>query len=465
MAETRPDNMSFAEAPAGGQPEFEPWLRDRLEWFSDLKFGLFVHWGIYSVWGCCESWPLVPDEPWAREPQLPAWVEHGCNIETFQRAYRRLNEQFNPRAFDPDTWVAAARAAGMRYFNFTTKHHDGFCMFDTATTDYRITHPSCPFHDHPHANVTRVLFERFRAAGFAISCYFSKSDWHCPYYWKPDRPAPTRNPNYDMHADPECWGRFVEYAHAQIEELMTGYGPIDMLWLDGGQVRPPEQDIEMDRLVAMARRHQPGLIVMDRTVGGPHENVLTPEQQVPDAPLGRAWETNLTLGTSYSYKPNDDYKSVREVVGLLADIVSKGGNLLLNVGADMNGCLPAEAVERLRGVGDWLAINGEAIYGTRGTRPFRQSDASLDVRYTRKGETLYAILLAKPRQQRPPATVRLRDVRAVPGSAMAMLGVDEPVSWEQAGQDAVVHVPTAQLERGPAHPAWVLRMKSPLTSS
>jgi alpha-L-fucosidase len=457
--------MTHAAGPAGEQPALEPWLSERLAWFSDLKFGLFVHWGIYSVWGCCESWPLVPQEPWARDPQLPAWIESGYDIERFQRAYRRLNERFDPRSFDPDTWVAAAKAAGMRYFNFTTKHHDGFCLFDTSTTSYRTTDASCPFHDHPNANVTRVLFDRFREAGFAISCYFSKSDWHCPYYWRPDRPAPTRNPNYDTQADHDRWRPFVAYTHAQIEELMGGYGPIDLLWLDGGQVRPPEQDIEVDRLVAMARRYQPGLIVIDRTVGGPHENVLTPEQRIPDEPLDRVWEMNMTLGTSFSYKPNDEYKSVREVLAALIDIVSKGGNLLLAVGADQHGALPAEAVERLRGVGAWLATNGEAVYGTRPTKPFRQVDDTLDLRYTRSGETLYAIMLAKPMQQRPPVPVRLRGVRPGPGSRVTLLGVDEPVTWTLQDGDAVIQLPTAQLEREPARPAWVVKLTAPLDNT
>ncbi len=453
--------MAIVDRLTAAPTDFPDWLRQRLEWFSDLKFGLFVHWGIYSQWGCTESWPLVPVDTWARDPQLPAWIDAGGDIAVFQERYRALNRTFNPRQFNPDAWVEAARAAEMRYFNFTTKHHDGFCMFDTQTTDYRITHADCPFHDHPQANVTKALFDRFRAAGLAISCYFSKSDWHCPWYWsrEPGDPTPTtRNPNYDTRQHRERWARFVDFTHRQIKELMTDYGPIDLLWLDGGQVRPPEQDLEMDRLVALARQQQPQLLVVDRTVGGPHENILTPEQQVPEAPLPHIWETCLTLGSSFSYKPNDEYKSARETIALLVDIVSKGGNLLLGVGADQHGCLPDEAIARLREVGDWLRVNGEAIFETRGTLPFAQSDEAVDIRYTRKGETLYAIILAKPMQQRPPQELTLNGVRLAPGSPAALLGVQEPVTWEQRGTDVVLTVPTAQLDCEEAQPAWVVRL-------
>lgn len=458
-AELRPDNLTRIPDAHEPQAAHEPWLKERLAWFSDLKFGLFVHWGIYSLWGCTESWPLVAEEPWARDPQLPAWIESRHDLSRFQQAYRRLNERFNPRAFDPAAWAATAQAAGMKYFDFTTKHHDGFCLWDTRTTDYRVTHPSCPFHTHRYADVTRALFDHFRAAGMAISCYFSKSDWHSPFYWKPDLPAPTRDPNYIPRAEPQIWDQFVHFTHAQLLELMSGYGPIDVLWLDGGQVRPPEQDIRMDDLMQQARRHQPGLIVVDRTVGGPHENILTPEQQVPAAPLNGVWETSATLGTSFSYKPNDEYKSVRQTIHLLVDVVSKGGNLLLGIGADAHGQLPPEAIARLRGVGDWLKTNGEAIYATRQMTPFTQSDEALDVRFTRKDHTLYAIILAKPMQQRPPARFVLRDIHPPKGAQVTLLDVDEPVNWVAGEGGAEFSIPTAQLDQEPARPAWVLKMR------
>jgi len=448
MAAERPDIMT-GNGEAREEHDHPQWLKDRLEWFQDLKFGLFMHWGIYSQWGCTESWPLVADAPWARPEGLPAWVERGKDLERFRRDYRALNTTFNPQHFEPEAWAALAQSAGMKYVAFTTKHHDGFCMFDTKTTDYRITHPSCPFHTNPRANVAKEVFDAFRAQDFAISCYFSKSDWHSPYYWNPDRPAPDRHVNYDTQAEPERWEKFVQYVHAQVKELMTGYGPIDVLWLDGGQVRPPKQDIRMAEMAAMARERQRGLIIADRTVHGPYENILTPEQKIPPEPLAQPWESCLTMGTSWSYKPNDEYKSVRQLIHMLADIVCKGGNFLLNVGPDADGRFVPEAVERLRAIGDWMSVNAEAIHGTRTVTPYKEGN----VCFTRKGDKAYAIVLAEEGKNVPPRTVTLKGIRPASGSDVHLLGVSAPVQWTTEGAAAQIIMPTNAL---PCEHAWVL---------
>jgi len=445
--------LVLAAASSAAEPE-DAMVARRLEWFQDLKFGFMMHWGPYSQWGCIESWPLVEVDKWARPDDLAAWVERGKDIERFKRDYFALNRTFNPVKFDPAPWAAAAKRAGMRYVVFTTKHHDGFSMFDTRLTDYRTTHPDCPFSKSPRADAVRAVFDAFRREGFGVGAYFSKADWHSPYYWSPDRPARDRNPNYDTLKEPERWAKFVEFVHGQVAELVSNYGRVDILWLDAGQVRPPAQDLRMDRLAALARGRQPELLIVDRTVGGRYENYRTPEQEVPAKPLPYAWESCLTMGTQWSYKPNDKYKSTRALIHLLVDVVSKGGNLLLNVGPQPDGELPPEALERLKEIGDWMAVNTEAIHGTRAVAPYKAGR----VCFTRKDKTVYAIYLAQDGRDAPPAEVTLAGIAPAAGSQVLMLGAKAPLEWRADGAGAVVTVPPAIRQSPPCRHAWVLKL-------
>ena len=423
---------------AGPQPKPE-WLHRRLEWFMDQRFGIFFHWGPYCQWDCCESWPLVPDDPWARPDGMRCWEERGRDLGRFQRDYWDLPRTFNPTDFDPDAWAEAAAAAGMRYVTFTTKHHDGFCMFDTATTDYRITHPSYPFHAHPRANIAREVFEAFRRRNLAISCYFSKSDWRSPHYWSPSWPAQTRNPNYDTRENPEIWERFVQFVHAQVRELMTNYGPVDLLWLDGGQVNAANgQDIRMADMAAMARALQPGLIVADRTVGGDFEDFITPEHQIPDTPLDTPWESCLTLGTSWKFVEGEVFRPAHEVIRMLAETASKGGNLLLGFGPDPQGRLPAGAVQRLREVGRWMDAAGEAIHGTRPIPPYGGDG----VRYTARGATTWAIVLDPPATLRTGRLVQLPGLCPARGAAVTACGLPGALAWRATGEGCEVTLPS-----------------------
>ena len=388
----------------GYVPETDPLVLEKLETWQDLKLGLLMHWGPYSQWGIVESWSLCSEDvPWCTR----SMDDYG----EYKKAYEALQTTFDPVHFDPQRWARAARDAGMRYMVFTTKHHDGFSMFDTRQTDYRITSTNTPFSAHPRANATEEIFDAFRAEEFMIGAYFSKPDWHSPDYWWPYFATPDRNPNYDIEKYPERWARFVEFTHAQIQELMTEYGPVDILWLDGGWVqtmsdeeirerinRPDydfmhfqSQDIDMPRLVAEARARQPGLIVVDRAVEGPYQNYLTPEARVPEQALPHPWEVPMPMAQSWSFVPNDTYKSPRVLIHMLADVVAKGGNLLLNIGPGPDGQWHEAAYDRLEALGAWMRVNEEAIYGTRAVEPFAEGN----IRLTQgKDGAVYAVYLA-----------------------------------------------------------------------
>ena len=447
---------SLTQPRAAERNEMEPWLEQRLQQFQDLKFGFMMHWGIYSQWGCIESWPLVEADTWARPADLKVWTERDKDMQRFKRDYWALNKSFNPVKFNPDQWARVAQSAGMKYVVFTTKHHDGFCMFDTRLTDFRVTAPEVPFHTNARANVAREVFQAFRKQGFAIGAYYSKADWHSPDYWSPEAPAPTRNPNYDTLAQPEKWAKFVAFTYGQIEELMTGYGPIDILWLDAGQVRPPSQDLQMDKLVAMARRHQPRLIVVDRTVGGKYENYHTPEQEVPDQPPPYVWETCMTMGDQWSFKPNDNYKSTHRLIQLLADIVAKGGNFLLNVGPQPDGTLPAVAQQRMQEMGDWFKVNGEAIYATRPIAPYKEGPMV----FTRKRQQVYAIYLTPKEGDGLPDHVTLSSFRVKPGSNVKLLGVSKRLVWN-TGTDGstTISIPDSVRQNPPCQDAFAFRFE------
>jgi len=224
--------MAFAEEnKAQYIPVKDPLVKKNLNQWQNLKFGLMMHWGPYSQWGVVESWSICSE--------AEGWIERPSdNYEEYKKKYRELNKTFNPIQFNPEKWAIAAKKAGMKYVVSTTKHHDGFCMFDTKLTDYKITGKECPFHKNPQTDVTKETFEAFRKKGFKIGAYFSKPDWNCEDYWWPYYATPDRHVNYDPAKHPEKWCKFKAFTYGQIEELMTWYGKVDILWLDGAWVRP-----------------------------------------------------------------------------------------------------------------------------------------------------------------------------------------------------------------------------------
>jgi N-acetyl-beta-hexosaminidase/alpha-L-fucosidase len=452
-------------------PPADSLVQANLGKWQDNKFGLLMHWGTYSQWGIVESWSICPeDEGWTQR--------HGpysADYNTYLKAYTNLQTTFNPTHFNPEKWAAAAKAAGMKYVVFTTKHHDGFCMFDTKQTDYKITSSNCPFNTNPKANVAKAIFDAFRKDGFMTGAYFSKPDWHCPDYWWPYFPPKDRNVNYDPAKHPDKWDAYKKYTYNQIEELMTGYGKMDVLWLDGGWVRPLstvdpnidwqrsipcDQDVDMPAIAKMARSHQPGLIVVDRSVPGEFENYRTPEQTVPAHPVDDPWESCITMGNSWSYVPHDHYKSTTSIIQLLIRIVSRGGNLLLNIGPSPDGDFDDTAYARLKEIGAWMTVNGEAIYGTHPIRPY----AAPNICLTQSKDSLitYVFFIGDPgtADVTLPAEIAIDRFTPAAKSKITILGTRTGLNWREDNKKLIISIPSDLLKKPVGRHAVVFRISA-----
>lgn len=365
---------------AGAWPqEYTPPHADNT-WFKDAKFGIFVHWGLYAVYGKNDKGPYVS---WAMANEgIPA------------TNYAPLADQFNPEHFDADAWMKLVKAAGARYLTFTSKHHEGFSMFGSALTEYDSVDRAAK------RDFVKELIAAARTNGVKISFYYSMLDWYQPDF-KADLPK---------YVD--------EFLFGQVRELCSNYGPIDGIWFDGEWDHPEETWRAAD-LVRMIRMLQPNALVNDRLGKGvrgttPLADFFTREQMseigektdTEDKDV-RPWEACLTIGTSWGYRRDDGApKSSDELIRTLVNVVSRGGNLLLNIGPKPDGTIPDPLADRLRAIGAWLQVNGESIYGTRRANGISASAGVL----TRKGDTVYVHLEARP------------------GDALVLAGLDKPVT-------------------------------------
>ena len=352
---------------------------EKLSQWQDLKFGALIHWGLYSVPGIVESWSIC-NEDWITRPE-------GTTYEGYKQWYWDLSKVFNPYAFDPGQWADAAKDAGMRYVIFTTKHHDGFCLFDSQYTDFSIA--KGPFAKNPKKDAAKYVFEAFRDRDFMIGAYFSTPDWHHHGFWNPAYATPNRRPNYKKEAHPDWWKSYVDYTRNQLLEITGGrYGQIDILWLDGGWVTGSE--VGLEAVLEKARARYPGMISVDRTIQGPNENYQTPERMIPDKQIDHPWESCLTHSYDWGWVPNAPYKSAHKVIGILAEIVAKGGCLVLGIGPNAQGLVEDRQVVILKEIGEWLGRCGKAIYSTTITPDYHPAD-KLWFTASKDGKTKYGI--------------------------------------------------------------------------
>ncbi len=366
--------------------ETEVQKKERMAWWTNDRFGMFIHWGLYAL------------------PARHEWVKNQERITN--EDYQKYFDNFNPDLYNPREWAKMAKAAGMKYAVITSKHHEGFCLFDSKFTDYKAINTPCG------KDLLKEWVEAFRAEGIKIGFYYSLIDWHHPDFTI-DRVHPQRtddkaklaelNKNRDMN-------KYREYLHNQVRELLTNYGKVDMLWLDfsyPGENGKGHADWDSEKLIKMVRELQPGILVNDRLDLGNYDDAwdfTTPEQykvsKWPEVNGKKvAWETCQTFSGSWGYyRDENTWKDTKQLLVLLIESVGKGGNLLLNVGPTARGAFDERAQSRLKSMGDWMKWNNRSIYGcTQAPEEFKVPENSL-LTYNPKTNRLYIHLLDYPLQ-------------------------------------------------------------------
>lgn len=353
----------------------------RTEWFRNARFGMFIHWGLYAI------------------PARGEWVRSVERISNEE--YQEYFDEFNPDLYDPKQWARIAREAGMKYAVMTTKHHDGFCLFDSKLTDYKATNTKAG------RDLIREYVDAFRAEGLKVGFYYSLIDWHhehYPAYGDWHHPMRDNEAYKDRSYD---FDKYLEYMHGQVRELLTNYGKIDILWLDFSYGEMSGEKWKATELVKMVRSLQPDIIINNRLEGSGESNkgirsrnpsiysgdFACPEQTVPAEGFidedGRQipWEACITMNNSWGYNSGDKlFKPAKQIIRKLVECVSKNGNMLLNVGPDARGCIPDESIAILAQIGRWMKKNGKGIYNC-GKSDFPKPEWGY---YTQNGNKLYA---------------------------------------------------------------------------
>ena len=388
----------------------------RMEWYTQARFGMFLHWGLYSI------------------PARGEWMRSFEKLT--DEEYGKYFEEFNPVDYDPKKWAKLAKKAGMKYMVLTAKHHDGFCLFDSGYTDFKATNTKCG------RDLIKEYVEAVRAEGLKVGLYYSLLDWHHEDY---PHFSDGAHPMYQNPAYPDegrVWERYVEYLHNQVRELCTNYGKIDILWFDYSFGEYSGEKWGATRLVNMVRQLQPGVIIDNRlevrgsglgslASGNPlpyHGDFVSPEQIIPQEGIRDIngnpliWEACFTMNDSWGYNLKDKYfKPAPMLIRKLVECVSKGGNMLLNVGPDARGNFPEESVSRLKEIGKWMEKNGESIYGC-GMSDMPRPDFG---RITQKGNKLYYHIFDNTIGPVPLIGIEKKDVKKI---RLISAGAEVPIA-------------------------------------
>jgi len=412
-------------APADLQAETPEQRDKRMQWFREARFGLFIHWGLYAI----------PAGEWNGKPVpgLGEWIMHGAGLTVEE--YQPLARQFNPVRFDAREWVRIAKNAGMKYIVITSKHHDGFCLFDAKNSDYDVM--ATPF----KRDILKELAAACKKEGIRLCFYHSIMDWHHPDYL-PRRPWDKRP------AEGADFDRYIGYMKQQLRQLIQDYGPLGIMWFDGEWENTWTHEMGKD-LYAYVRGLQPSIIVNNRVDKGRRGmqgmnapefagDYGTPEQEVPAEGLpGVDWESCMTMNDTWGHKKNDhNWKPAGDLIRMLVDIASKGGNLLLNVGLTAEGVIPEPSVERLAEMGRWMKANGESIYGTTPSVIGRPSWG----RCTVKGARLYLHVFDWPEDGK----LRVEGLRSAPKAAFPLASRRTRLDVRQDGSSWVIALPERQ---------------------
>lgn len=396
---------------------------NRMQWWNEARFGMFIHWGLYAI----------PAGEWNGETNHAEWIRTTAQIPI--ETYDQFVEQFNPVDYDPVAWVKMAKDAGMKYIVITSKHHDGFCLFNSKYTDFDVM--STPY----QKDILKKLADAAHDADIKICWYHSIMDWHHPDY------LPRREWEKERTTEGADFNRYVAYMKNQLKELVDNYGDIGVLWFDGewegtwsneygkdlyNYVRNLDPDIIINNRVDVGRSGMEGMTRTGTYAG----DFGTPEQEIPATGLpGVYWETCMTMNDHWGYNKHDNnWKSAKDLIRKLSDIASKGGNFLLNVGPMANGEFPPESINRLEAIGKWMKLNGEAIYGTKAS-PFKELSFGRCTQKEMGGNTrLYFHIFNWPIND----TLRIPGIYNNPGNAYLLADQDQQPLEVKRDEDALL---------------------------